>query len=105
MAWTLTRSPPRPGHRGAGWFAVLSVVAWVPMFLVVYDLEDAFPFAAVPVLIASAVAIGLPSSGAVIAFEILRARPRPPVRSVPAVPALLLCLVLFGGSLLGAWRY
>jgi hypothetical protein len=103
QGWALVRSGPSRLSGGAEWLAPVGVATWLPFALLVYDLEDTHPFANDQLLLANILAVGVPAAGAILGFEVVRARRRRPARLVAAILALLLSTMLWGGALYLAW--
>lgn len=98
LGWALIHSEPTRRSAAAAWFAVLAVLAWLPLGWAVFGLEDYYPFAASSLLLASLLMVGVPAAGAVTAIDVLRSRP---IRR-PAVGALVLGVFPWGTALLAA---
>ena len=101
--WAVSRSEPGPGRAGAAWLAIPCVLAWLPLELVVHGLEAGYPFDAGGVLIASVLAVAIPSIGAILAFDVLRSQPPRASFVAPAAIALTFGAFVWGLALYAAW--
>ncbi len=100
LGWAVVRSQPGRIPETSAWIGLTCVLAYVPLALVVFGLEDEFPFAAPALLIGNALLVAVPAAGAVTSLEVVRSEPRRPARLVPSAMALVLSVLLWGTALL-----
>ena len=100
LGWASLRSEPGRLSAAGASLGLACVLALVPFAMVEYAIEDKNSFAAGALLVVLTLEGAGVAAGTVIGLEVVRSKPRRPLRLTPAVLTLVLTAVFWGASLI-----